>query len=171
MDNPIRRLIFAGGAVLFSGITFLGFKKKCSVCNSLWTINKPCISCGTIICGSCGHNQPEVLYKNFLITPSVRLCKEHKKAYEDNIRTFKRGIDTETQVVIYSINYKGKKPELKFKKKIFTREYRNKDDAERELRIIAAKNSCFVILDVEFSKTTMNDGNYIYSVWKASGTI
>lgn len=163
-------LIIAGGAVL-GGVAFLGIKEKCSKCDSLWTMNETCLICGQNVCGDCGVDTPKIIYKDWPISPKGRCCKVHQDDFNQSTAKYKSAIDASESVEIISKNFKGKVPAPSRNKSIETQFHTDKDDAERELKILAAFNSAFQVQQVEYSKEKRHDGNYTYTVWKASGLI
>lgn len=145
--------IIGGGVILGAGF-IAAIKEKCSVCDSYFTINENCFLCGKYVCGGCGTT----------IELLGRICaQKHGDIH--------KAIQESSTVKVYSENYKGKVPLPKFSKKIETGYYRNKDDAEKALKFIAAISGAKLVQGVHQSREIGQDGNYKFSIWAYSGTI
>ena len=163
-------LIAAGSAIL-GGAVFFGLKEKCSQCDSMWTINQICPHCKGNVCGDCGVPIQPVSYKEWDISSSTRCCKTHLQSFTDTVSRYKQAIDSELEVKVYSKNYKGKIASPKLNAAIKSQFHKEKEKAERELRIHAAQQGCNIIQNVEVLKKVESSGNYNYSVWSYSGVI
>ena len=144
--------VIGGGVLVGSAIAY--FKEKCSVCDSYLTLNEPCLICGDEVCGDCGKDLGDL----------GRCCKKIHGS-------IKAALSSESNVKVYSKNYKGKIPPPQFSQQIETAYYRNRDDAERALRFIAAISGGEIVQGVEFERDTGSSGSYKFSIWKASGII
>ena len=80
-------------------------------------------------------------------------------------------MDAAEQVKTFSKNYKGQIPEARLGKVITTAWFKDKDVAEREIKIAAAREGCTHVLQVDFAKQKEEDGNYKYTTWRAKGVI
>ena len=160
--------ILAGGAVVS---VFAYFKPKCSRCNSRLTSNEKCFVCGGEVCGDCGTDVKAEIYYGWPILQKGRYCKTHSKDIEAKANSLKAEIDVARKVTTYSKNFKGKTESPKLSKVIETDFHAEKEVAELELQMLAAKEGCMFVLNVEFLKDTQSSGNYTYAVWKAKGVI
>jgi hypothetical protein len=159
--------ILAGGAA--SVIAY--FKPKCSRCKSRLTSNEKCFVCGGEVCGDCGTDVKGDVYYGWPILQKGRCCKTHNKDIEAKVTSLKAEIDVARQVTTYSKNFKGKTESPKLSKNIETSFHADKEVAELELQMLAAKEGCMFVLNVEFFKDTQSSGNYVYAVWKGKGVI
>lgn len=164
-------LVYVGGVAVVAGAAFLGLKKECCQCNSLWTMNKECQYCHGQICGDCGSAVAEIVHKSWEVSAAGRVCKVHSSAFSEKVAKYKTAIDKSEQVRAFSGNYKGKIPAPKLNKIIHSQFHKEKDNAERELKIHAAADDCYSISNIKFEKEKREDGNYNYTVWRASGRI
>ena len=156
---------------LIGGIGAWFLKARCSQCNSKKTLNRECAHCGKLVCGECGVDISPVSYRNWNISDRTRVCKIHRDKFDKYVSYYMTWLDKEADVKVYSINYKGKMPPIVLNKDISSDYFDLKEDAERDLRISAASNDCYVIQELTFDKKTVADGNYYHSLWKASGRI
>jgi hypothetical protein len=141
-----------GGGVLVGAVAL--FKKKCSVCDSYLTLNEPCFICGGEVCGDCGKNLDDL----------GRCCKRKHGKIDS-------ALSNESNVKVYSKNYKGKIAAPRHSRSVETAYYRKKEDAERALRFITAINGGEVVQGVEFVRGTGEDGNYKFAIFKGTGVI
>jgi hypothetical protein len=158
--------ILAGGAGVIAY-----FKPKCSRCDSRLTLNEKCFVCGGEVCGDCGTDVKGDVYYGWPILKKGRYCKTHNKDIEAKVNSLKAEIDIARKVTTYSKNFKGKTESPKLSKNIETNVHADKEVAELELQMLAAKEGCMFILNVEFVKDKKFSGNYTYAVWKAKGVI
>lgn len=164
-------LVIAGGAAVVAGAAFFGLKKECGQCKSLWTMNKECQHCRRLVCGDCGTDVAEVTHKSWQVCEAGRVCKVCMSAFSEKLAKYKSAIDKSEEVKTFSGNYKGNVPAPKLNKTIFSQFHEEKDNAERELKIHAAASDCYSISDIKFDKEKRKAGNFIYTVWRASGKI
>ena len=164
-------LVYVGGVAVVAGATFLGVKKRCCQCSSLWTMNKECQYCHDQVCGDCGISVAGNTYKSWEVCAAGRVCKVHNSAFTEKTFKYRMAIDRSEQVKAFSKNYKGRIPTPKLNKVIHSQFHRERDNAERELKIQAAAEDCDSISNIAFEKEKREDGNYVYTVWRASGTI
>lgn len=164
-------LVIAGGAAVAAGAAFFGFKEKCVQCKSLWTMNEECQHCRGLVCGDCGTDVAEIMHKSWQVCEAGRVCKVHMSAFSENLFKYKAAIDKSEEVKAFSGNYKGSVPAPKLNKIIYSQFHKEKNNAERELKIHAAASDCYSISDIKFDREKRQDGNYIYTVWRASGKI
>lgn len=164
-----------GGAALA-----LAYKTKpaCSVCGSKFTWNTDCVIGNKPVCGSCGEDYPAVEYKGKLLMPAVRCCKTHVSLYWEKVAQEKsmfdrmeKAISDAKNVKLFGRNYKGAAPPPKLGKKIETEWDEDKDEAEFQLKVLAALEGCAHVTQMDFKKDTAKNGNYKYSVWCCSGMI
>jgi hypothetical protein len=160
--------ILAGGA---AASLFAYFKPRCSICKSLFTSNQKCFVCEKEVCGDCGSDIKGDVYFGWPILQKGRCCKTHDKDIEAKVASLKAEIDIARKVTTYSKNFKGKTESPKLSKVIETNFHADKDVAELELQMLAAKEGCLLVLNVEFLKDTQSSSNYTYAVWKAKGVI
>lgn len=164
-------LLIAIGAPVIGAAAFLGLKTRCAACESVFTWNYSCLVCGKDVCGDCGIEIPKIEHDGWPVSPKGRVCKIHLDELEKQIEKLKSAIDLSVNVEVFSKNFRGKAPPAKLKQLIETQFHADRDDAERELRIRAAHLGALVVRDVDFLREKKQDGNYVYSVWKASGTV
>ena len=163
-------IIVAGGAVLGTA-AFLGLKQRCTKCESLFTLNENCLVCGKDVCGDCGKDKERVEYKDWPVSPKGRVCKDHEDAHHKTVQELKAAIDKSETVTLYSVNFKGKTPHPKFNIRIETQFHSDRDDAERELKILAATKGADAAVSANFERNTQENGNYKYSVWKGTAIV
>lgn len=164
-------LLTAGVTAAVIGAITIWLKEKCARCNSKWRLVKTCAFCNEKVCSEHGTAVEPVTYKDWIISEETRCCNIHLESFQNYVSDLKQSIDRSEKVIVYSNNYKGHIPLPKLGRTISTKYYRQKATAEYELRILAAQNDCDIVQDVEFNKSENQNGNYIYSVWSASGTI
>jgi hypothetical protein len=155
-----------GGAAAFRA-----FKPKCQTCESQFTLNESCVICSENVCGDCGFPVLKAEYKGWPLTPGGRVCADHEQALDDQLTRLQMAIDRPEHVSLFSKTFRGVTPQPKLNLPIATEEHTDRDDAERELKIIAAMQECESVMSVEFKRDTGQHGNYRYSVWKAVGII
>lgn len=109
-------------------------------------------------CGQCLKVQQEELDKSI-------------KKIEDNIKNDIANLkDGAIEMQIYSKNYQGMiEHDKTCNISITSNEYKDKDEALYSLKLKATNLDCDMIYNLSYEKETENDGNYYYSVWRASG--
>lgn len=148
-------VICLSALVTFFAVLKLFPKPKCSVCGSRHFIKSPCFICGKNVCSKCSEDLGDI----------GQCCPE---TIHENILS---AAENQSNVKIYSSNYRGKVPLPKYSLMIKTKFYREKNTAEKALRFIAAMNGGEVIQQVEFHKETGQEGNYQFATWQAKGVI
>lgn len=100
-------------------------------------------------------------------------CKDDKmrakkeKEREDYLQVRNRSVPVE----IVSVRYMGDKYRKATRvKKIQTSFYKSKLRAENELKEMARLEGCNLILDIMPERSEDSEGNYVFSVWRYSGT-
>ena len=175
-----------GGAV--AAVTF--FKKpKCTVCESRLTWNQDCIFCHAPVCGDCGTEVKQELYRGQVIAAGGRCCAKHLRARtaatqekvdevdkyfherETQVAKMRQLLDAAEAVETYPKTYKGMIPAAKLGKTIQSAWVKDKQTAEHDLKVAAARECCPYIVGVEFIKRTEEEGNYKFSTWQATGRI
>lgn len=146
-------------------------KEPCDLCGSEGNVARCFDSdCEKKVCTDCGRSA-ERYYKEWEISEKEGLyCPSH---YE-KIQKLKNAIDKSEWVEVFSKNYRGRTPPITKNKLITTKPYRNRDHANRELKILAALEDCNVVVKAEFIKkerSSWENPNYIYSMWKYKGLI
>ena len=166
---PIAYMV--GGALLTAAAT-IGFKERCACCNGVFTLNEACSRCGRWVCGSCGTDFLETKHRGWLLAAAGRACPTCSAAYRERIQILPEAVDLAENVGITPKSYKGKdKPKAKMCLAIQTEWHRDKEDAERELRIIAALEGCEHVLQVHYRRKVEEEGNFKYSVFQGVGVI
>jgi hypothetical protein len=179
-------IIIGGGTVIAA---LYVAKSNCSGCNSKFTWNEDCIFCNKKVCSDCGVELPPVEYRGIEIAKGGRCCKQHVESREIQVEERKKNedsywrdreaqiasekaiLDAAEQVEIFSKSYKGSIPKHRLGKTITSPWFKDKDAAERAIKIAAAREGCSCVLQVDFAKQTEEDGNYKYTTWRASGLI
>lgn len=164
-------LIFAIGVPVVGAAAYFGLKSRCATCESVFTWNETCLVCASDVCGDCGIASPKIEHSGWPVSPKGRVCKNHVEALSENIERLKAAIDRSDSVEVFSKNYRGKTPPLLLNQEIETQFHADRDDAERELRIRAAFLGARSVCNVELHREKREDGNYIYSEWKATGLV
>jgi hypothetical protein len=152
-EHTMRTSSVIGGA--FAGaIAAITFKVKpaCSACKSKFTWNYACIIDGKPVCGKCGEDVVDVFHEGHLVMHSGRCNKKNLDAYRRTVSATQRLIDKAIRVRSYSKNYRGEVPPAKQAAKISTDWFPDKDEAEFELKKIAARKGCDVILEQDFER-------------------
>lgn len=163
-------IILAGGAAIGTAAYF-GIKTRCKSCESIFTLNKNCLVCGTDVCGECGIETTKIDYKNWPVAPSGRVCKVHEEIFQRQAQEMRVAIDESERVILYSKNFKGTTPAPLLNIQIETQAHTDRDDAEREIKILAALKGASSAIEVGFQRETQQDGNYKYSTWKYSAVV
>ena len=159
-------------------------KDRCEICGSKWTSNENCdlLNCGKNVCGECGQDVTWESYKDWSVSNDGRYrlgfhfgrgrsCLSHR----ENPNKIFLAIDNSERVKVFSINYEGRTPPItKNRSTITSQSYRDRKDAKRELKLLAALEGCDVVVNAELVRKETSDSdnpNYIYSVWKYKGLI
>lgn len=145
--------IIATVGTILVGSIIVAVKDKCSVCDSYWTLNSSCIYCGEYVCGDCGTD-----------LNIGRICT-HQHG------DLNYALSKMHNVKLFSANYQGKTPRPQFNETICTQFYKDKDDAEHALKLIASLSGAKAVSQVVKIREKSRDGNYIYSVWSYQGVI
>lgn len=159
-------VLAAGGAAAFRA-----FKPRCNTCESQFTLNERCLVCSHNVCGDCGLDVLKSDHKGWPISQSGRVCRAHEDEYRKQVLRLRKAVDDSAEVKIFSKNYRGATPTPRIGKEIQTEEHTDRDDAERQLQILAAMENCDAVIDVRFERGSAQNGNYTYSTWQAIGTI
>lgn len=156
--------ISAGAGVLL--------KKRCNTCSSKFKILEQCSLCDKLLCKKCGTDIGPVVYQGWqILDKAYRHCAIHATEAETKLKEIKLAVDKESSVKVYSASYKGKTPLPKHGKWIESDNYRDRDDALKHLRILAAMHGADCITKTEFNYIQRQDDNYIYKVWYYKGLI
>jgi hypothetical protein len=131
----------------------ISLKGSCGCCKSKWTINERCVYCGNNVCCGCGEN-----------IRFGRYCRRLKEKMDMVFSLY-------TVVMLYSSNYKGRVPDPKFLKGIITKYYRDREDAEQEIKFLAACAGAEYITGFKYLAMENRQSNYVYKTWACSGII
>lgn len=164
---------------------------KCSYCGkSLNFFNKyVCACCGKVMCGGClvkvpyssGINELLVSADNGYTKPRRKLlggrylCKECSAQYKHKYDTMVDAVEDHLEVKLVSGNYLGNRfDRLKKVKCLKTSYYRNKSDAENDIKSMAKYLGCTHVLELSFDRREDEEkgpkgGTHIYSTWSAIG--
>jgi hypothetical protein len=173
-------------------------KSSCTQCKSKFTSNNECVICHAEVCNSCGKDYEQMVYKGVEIFAGGRCCNVHKPRLDAMLIEAHLKQDTELEcqaevrrkneelarrrevalgkigmVKSYTIGYLNQKVKgpVRLNKTIKTPYFETKDDATRELLIMAALEDSYVVQDVKehFEKATNH--RYTYNKWSYSGII
>ena len=145
---------------------FCGLKNDAEGCSDA--------SCEKNSCRNCGGYVEVERYKEWLVSNGGFYCPGHLKERKEEIQRLKNAIDKSEGVEVFSKNYRGRTPPTTQNRWIATKSYRNRDDASRELKILAALEGCDAVIKAEFIREETSDSenpNYVYSMWKYKGLI
>lgn len=170
--------ILAGAAAAAGGYGAYRFLRKCTICEKRlsWTHN--CISCTKSVCGTCGtkvtseiHRGQEISEAGYICSPQcarkhTELCKSKIDMIEADVSLKARAAN----VKLYSENYQGKQ-NIKFNKQISTDYFRTIEEAEDQIKFIAASNDSDFVWEVKKTFITSAEGNYRYKEWMLIGKI
>lgn len=165
---------------------------KCSVCNrkvNFFTEYR-CTYCGKSLCSNCiikvpfdediddllsrVDNDYKTPYQR-LILRSYYLCKSCSKLYLQKYNAMKEAINNNPDVKTVSDNYQGNKfNNLHKTMELQTRYYKNKGDAENDIKSMAKYLGCTHVLEMSFDRDEDEErgpkgGIHYFSVWSASG--
>lgn len=184
---------------IIAGVSLLGLiwnkKPSCTQCKSKFTSNNECVICHGEVCGSCGEDYDPVIYKGSEIFAGGRCCDVHKPNLDAMLieAHLKQDLELDRQTEVrrkseelarrrevalgkigmvhsHSPGYKGS-PRVRLNKTIKTPYFRDKDEAERELLVMAVLEDCYVVKNVKEHFEGAKDFNYHYKLWSFSGVI
>ena len=97
-------------------------------------------------------------------------CYENK-INSPEYKAYARAVNQADLVEIFPDPYLGEIPLAPegFKKTIRSKSHRNKPDALRQLKAVAAYYNCFIIYNLKYREFTGEYDGYIYKLWEASG--
>lgn len=196
--------VAAGALVLVIGAGFWVYQqvrkwRNCSVCESAFTINKPCLHCGQPVCGSCGVEMTSTGYEELGVPTEGRVCQNHQEPWKNGLRNklneFRRQrqavaeeearrkemeerhqarvrqVEPQVgQVELFSARYKGD-VRVRLNKHVETNVHDSLDDAEHELKILALLEGCYTVADVQQERGSRLDGSYTRATFKLRGRI
>lgn len=146
------------------------FEKKCPCCKKK-LLTKNCIVGNEPICTNCATFAQPVLYKGFSVFPEGYYCKNHAETYHSSISEQKSMLDKTDSVITYSNNFKGNVPKGIYDMHLKTPFQTDKHKAEIKLKLIALSHNRYTIINYRFEKGKSCTGNYIYTTWRAHGSI
>ena len=160
-----------GPLLLIAGIWVIAslLEEPCDFCDAKRDVTK-CSDpdCKKNICINCaGYVRP--YYKEWPVSEDDEgfYCPIHFEGRNEEMQKLKNAIDKSERVEVFSKNYGGGTPPITKNRWITTKSYRNRDDANRELRILAALEGCSVVVKAEFVKErykSWENPNYVYSM-------
>ena len=165
---------------------------KCSYCDKKvnFLTKYVCSGCGKVMCGKClvevEYNScaDDLLHRvdSTYVSPkySLRkgkhfLCKTCAESYQRKMSNMIKAIDNNEVVKTVSNNYQGSRFNGLTKiQEIRTYGYREKSDAEDDLKSMAKYLDCTHVLNVEWERTEDEEkgpkgGTHIFSRWSATG--
>ena len=164
--GPILKIVgLSIGIKIFTD--FLGYltEEPCDFCGSK-DETKECLKCGKNVCRGCGRGVTWETYKDWSVSNDGRYrldpqhidigrsCLSH---HEDRSKIF-RAIDKSERVKVFSANYEGRAPKIAKNIFIITSEaYRDRNDAKRELKLLAAMEGCDAVVNAEFVREETSD--------------
>lgn len=148
-------------------------KKRCDCCGEKWRQLGECPLCSRHVCSGCGTPVYPVSFDGIELTSFAgTCCAEHLAEYNEEIERLQMAAMSSDYVKVYSKNYRGKAPEARFGQVIETESpVKDKAEAERRLRYLAALEGAEYITEFDFIRHTDQDGNYKYATWTAAGVI
>ena len=162
----------------------------CKVCRQnlgFFQREHKCSFCGGTICHDCAvkfriDNQAKRIAFEYTTTPDAEIhtgwsspfayaCPACYLNYEKDVQTMIQNeiMIRKENVRLYSNRYLGRLPKYTQEISIQTEYYRDKNEAENEMKLIAAHLGCRNVIDVRYNKKSEEDGNYIYSVFQYEG--
>lgn len=164
---------------------------KCYYCGkSLNFFNKyVCACCGKVMCGKCLVKVPYRSSINQLLVAADYgyekprrkllggryLCKTCSAQYEHKFDTMVDAVEDHLEVKLVSENYFGNRfDRLKRVKWLETSYYRDRSDAEDDIKSMAKYLGCTHVLEFNFDRQEEEEdgpkgGTHIYSTWSARG--
>ena len=145
---------------------FCGLKNDAEECSNS--------SCKKNSCRDCGGYVELEYYKEWPVPNGGFYCPSHLKERKEEIQRLKSAIDESEWVEVFSKNYRGRTPPITKNKFITTKFHGDRDNAKRELKILAALEGCNVVVKAEFvqgKQESSENPNYISSIWQWKGLI
>ena len=167
---------------------------KCSYCNKKlnFLTKYVCNECVKVLCGKCltkvdyDSNADDLLHrvdssytspKYSLWKEAHYLCKSCAKSYQQKMVNMIKAIENNEDVKIVSSNYQGNRFDHLTKiQHVETYAYREKSDAEDDLKAMAKYLGCTHVLNVEWERTEDEEkgpkgGTHFFSRWSACGDV
>ena len=158
-------------------------KRECPFCGKRFGLFRlrfraVCGNCGQDLCYQCRYSKPEepelLNYNIFNDIPDLWCpsCDEQKigSIVSERLERYDNSLKLAREVTCYSHRYRG---QIRFiagdSRHISSLQFRDRDEAEHNLKINAAYFNYDTIANLHFERETENDGNYQYTVWRASG--
>lgn len=101
----------------------------------------------------------------------IYLCPVCHSTYTSKLRTTIENTSRigKENVRLYSSRYQGKLPKHTEEIQLKTFYHRDRNEAEDEIKVYAASLGCRDVIGVHYNKKSIEDGNYIYSVFQYEG--
>lgn len=162
---------------------------RCNVCKKflgLFRSRYTCAICGEMLCHDCvvnvGVDSREKIVAFIFSKETEYLDREWKDAtiylcptcygiYNSELNKVIELVDWtgKENVRLYSSRYQGKLPKHEVEIPLTTHYHRDKNKAEDEIKVLAATLGCRDVIGVHYNKKSIEDGNYIYSVFQYEG--
>lgn len=164
-------------------ISYSGTCTNCRRHLRFFNLKYYCDFCGDTLCRNCVNifdcnaTQEIIAFKQ--LTSEYPMEGEHVYSCHSCLSTFDERVETLAQnaimiggkenVRLYSQRYQGRLPKHKEETHIKTGFYRDRNNAEEELKNIAAHLGCRNVINVRYNRDTNEDGNYKFSVFQYEG--
>lgn len=106
------------------------------------------------------------------LAPSeLHICEECFKAfYGEKVKKYYAAINAQDGVETFPVTYRGKVHMRSApKRNLVTGVFRSQEDALKSLRVMASFHGFDGVDQYEFKRDKRSEGNYVHSVWQASG--
>lgn len=160
---------------------------KCHKSIGLFSRKYNCRRCGKTFCSTCidevsaPKSIMNLLEKVNNYTPEFSitkfayvLCPKCAVHFNNTVRQMEVATTNTHRVELVSCNYHGRKPYTGTPIPISTDYYKDKSDAEEELKILAKYHNCNMVINTRIYKErneekTEKGGTYVYTTWSYTG--
>lgn len=165
---------------------------KCANCGkSLGLFNREfkCSRCGKVFCSSCvvKAQASKSVWELLCLTKNYKkpkysitkfehyLCPDCISGFNREVDNMEEAIESDSHIELVSINYRGKKRYNGDPIDIRTYNYKDKEEAKEELKILARYYNCDMVIDVECirdvdEEETEHGGTHKFSIWRYTGS-
>ena len=166
-------------------------KNRCCQCSSKFSLTVTCPFCKESVCRTCGEELLAFSHQGTLITEAGRYCIAHRADMAEYINKAIERIDIQEkarsaflkkrafaeqcidQVELFPMTYRGRLPPPKHGMKLKTSEFKNRLDAERELKVLALMEDidCVLVQQKTLIEGSYNSSRRTHTTWRAEGLI
>ncbi len=160
------------GVLIIGGIiNLLKRDKVCEYCESsiYESERRKCGICGASRCHKC------IVYEPFSKIPKYDFSENYCDVCcqnDKNYKNYQRALHgDQNKIEVFSARYKGAIPVTEKILNAKSGKYRDKLEALNELKFLALFLEGTILYDLNYHQDTDSEGNYIYSIWSATGII